>query len=74
MERIPASTILREVATQKEAELTGKNEYADDGDKQYGVSKVPVEIDGAGTERTKLTVSNMYNADNEYKNPDGDAI
>lgn len=70
IQRVPASTTLREVAATQETVLTGQNEFKESST-EYSVSVVPNEINGALTERTKLTVANMYNESNFYKNPDG---
>ena len=73
--RPSAAEQLRKVAVQKETELLAKNEYQEDS-REYQIdgSSTPNEINGAKQERTKLTVMNMFNGDNEYKNPDGVGI
>ena len=67
--RVPAAQILRQTAVQEEAAELGRNEYRENS-AEYSASVVPAEIDGAGTERVKQTVINMFTPDNEYKNPD----
>jgi hypothetical protein len=66
----PAAAVqLREVAAQQEDALLGKNAFQENS-KEYNAGAVPTEIDGALQDRTQLTVMNMFNGDNEYKNPD----
>lgn len=73
--RITAAQQLRQVATQKESELLGKNEYQSESTEyQIDGSSAPVEINGAKQERTKLSVMNTFTNENEYKNPDGVGI
>ena len=72
-ERKPAAETLRSVAAQKENELLARNEFQEDSN-AYDATKIPKEIDGAESERIKLGIMNMYNEDNDYKNPDGENI
>lgn len=69
--RRPASLQLRETAEQEQIAELAKNEFRENSS-EYGVTKVPEEIDGALEERTKLTVMNMYNENGEYRNPDNE--
>jgi signal recognition particle GTPase len=68
--RPPAAQQLREVAVQEETKLLASNTFQEES-KEYSASVAPAEINGAKDERTKLSVMNMFNESNEYKNPDG---
>ena len=72
-ERVPASTILREVGVKEENTQTAKNAFVEDSS-EYGAGVVPEEINGAVKERTKMGVMNMFNESNIYRNPDVDGL
>lgn len=67
----PASQILRETAIQEQKAELGKNDYKENSD-EYSFTSVPEEIDGAETERTKLSVMNQFTEEEGYTNPDGE--